>query len=167
MKSLITALWLGLIPTFLFAQVPQTLSYQGVLTDLSGNAVPDGNYTLTFKLYDVSTGGSAVWTESQPVTVSKGIMNVILGKVSALNLGFDRAYWLGITVNSGTEMAPRMELSSNAYAFMSKTVTDSAVTGGKIAGHTLVRSLNGLNDHVKIAGGSNITIQSAGDSLII
>ncbi|HEX9656378.1 MAG TPA: hypothetical protein VGB89_05605, partial [Bacteroidota bacterium] len=39
-------------------QVPKTLSYQGVLTDTSGTQVPDGQYQVTFNLYDQQSGGS-------------------------------------------------------------------------------------------------------------
>ena len=35
--------------TFAFAQAPQTLTYQGKLTDASGNAT-DGSLALNFKL---------------------------------------------------------------------------------------------------------------------
>ena len=34
-----------------FAQIPHTISYQGVLTDTAGNPKPDGNYSFTFNLY--------------------------------------------------------------------------------------------------------------------
>jgi hypothetical protein len=66
-------------------QIPQTISYQGVLTDANGKAVPDGDYSLTFKLYDV-TGGVELWSETQSVEVKKGIFNVILGSVNPLTL---------------------------------------------------------------------------------
>ena len=36
----------------ILAQVPRVISYQGVLTDNQGNLLPDGNRTLTLKLYD-------------------------------------------------------------------------------------------------------------------
>ena len=49
------------------AQIPETLSYQGVLTDASGTAVTDGNYSLTFNLYESLTGGSSIWGETQDV----------------------------------------------------------------------------------------------------
>ena len=70
-------------------QIPQTLSYQGVLTDDSGNAVSDGTRNLTFKLYDTATDGTQLWTETQSVDVSNGLFNVILGSVTALTLDFD------------------------------------------------------------------------------
>src|SRR3989337_1668208 len=87
-----------------FGQVPKTISYQGVLTDASGTNVPDGNYDLTFKLYDAVTGG----TELQTTAVSKGIFNIILGSVNPLSLLFDGPYWLGVMVANGAELLPRL-----------------------------------------------------------
>ena len=66
------------------AEVPPTLSYQGVLTDASGMAVPDGPYSITFRIYDVASGGSALLTETRSVEVHKGTFNVILGELNRL-----------------------------------------------------------------------------------
>jgi hypothetical protein len=99
------------------AVVPSTMSYQGVLMDNAGALVPDGNYSLTFKLYNVASGGSAIWTETQgTVAVSRGGFGVTLGSVTPLaGVGFDVPYWLGITVGAGTELAPRVQLASSPY----------------------------------------------------
>ena len=40
------------------AQVPKKMSFQGVLSDASGNAMADGSYELSFALYDVETGAA-------------------------------------------------------------------------------------------------------------
>jgi len=111
------ALMLILAASLSLAQVPKTISYQGVLTDASGTVVPDGNYNLTFRLYDVATGGTALWAEGQLVAVSKGIFNVILGSVAPLNLPFNKPYYLGVTVGAGAELTPRMPLTSSGYSF--------------------------------------------------
>ncbi len=42
------------------ADVPATISHQGLLTDEQGLAVPDGEYDLTARLYDVPSGGSSL-----------------------------------------------------------------------------------------------------------
>ena len=73
------------------AQVPLTLGYQGVLTEASGTPLADGDYNLTFKLYDVATGGAALWTETQTASVFGGVFSVALGSATALNLPFDTA----------------------------------------------------------------------------
>jgi hypothetical protein len=38
-------------------QIPNTISYQGVLT-VGGTPIQDGNYRLVFKLYETEAGGS-------------------------------------------------------------------------------------------------------------
>jgi hypothetical protein len=120
MKRLL--LLLVLLPVLLagpaLAVVPATMSYQGVLMDNGGALVPDGNYSLTFRLYTIASGGVALWTETQnPVAVSRGGFSVILGSVAPLTgIPFDVPYWLGITVGAGTEMTPRVALASSPYS---------------------------------------------------
>ena len=107
--TLFTFLLLNLSIAYLIhAQAPQTMSYQGILTDASGAAVEDGTYSITFKLYNVAAGGTPLWEEAQAVSVASGLFNVILGSSSSLNLQFDQPYWLAININSGTELPPRM-----------------------------------------------------------
>ncbi len=114
--SFIALLCLLFIGQAVLGQIPKTMSYQGVLTDAGGAPVSDGDYSLTFKLYEVASGGSAVWSETQTVAVSEGIFNAILGSVSPLNLAFDKPYWLGLAVAPGTELTPRTPLASAPYS---------------------------------------------------
>ncbi len=104
--------------------IPQTLSYQGILTDASGNPVPDGAYAITFSFYNVATGGTALFTRGPiSVTTSKGLFATILGTGITNNnaplpfeLG-DAQHWIGIKVGSNVELAPRVQLTSVPYAF--------------------------------------------------
>jgi hypothetical protein len=140
------------------AQIPQTMSYQGVLSDGAGAIVPDGNYNLTFKLYDVATGTTAaLWSEGQLVQVNKGVFNVMLGSVNTLNLPFDKQYWLGISVGLNPELTPRIALASTPYSLNAKSVAPGAA----------VKSLNGLNDAVTITGGGGATVTSNGNTITI
>jgi hypothetical protein len=150
-----------------WGQIPQTISYQGILTDASGTAVPDGNYELTFKLYDAATGGMELWSEEQSVAVNNGIFNVILGSITPLTLSFDRLYWLGVTVGQDSELTPRIELTASAYSLNARSIADSAVTGGKIASGQVVRSVNAIKDDVLLAAGNNITITQDDNTLTI
>lgn len=138
-KLFLGALFYVWTTTAVWAQIPQTIRYQGVLTDPNGAAVPNGNYSLTFKLYDVATGSttSRSWTETQTVAVNNGIFNVILGSVNPLNLPFAKPYWLGIAVGNDAELSPRIQLTASAYGFNARTVADGAVTGSKIADGTI------------------------------
>lgn len=104
------------------ADIPRTLNYQGVLTDAGGGAVPDGSYSVTFRLYSVSSGGTSLWEETQPVNVEKGIFNVILGSVVTLELPFNQRYYLGISVEGEAELAPRVALTAAPYSITSRGV---------------------------------------------
>jgi len=109
-------------------QIPQTMSYQGLLTDAANNRVPDGNYSLTFKIYDVSTGGTELWTESHPtVAVKDGILRVILGSSTPLNINFNKSLWIGVKIGEGSELSPRMELTSTPYSLGSQVVPQGAI----------------------------------------
>ena len=106
-----------LVPCVALADIPEIMSYQGVLRDGSGNPVPDGSYDVTFRIYDVETGGTALWTESQALTVTGGTISAHLGSVSPLNtLDFEVPYWLGISIEGGTELAPRTAFTTVPYA---------------------------------------------------
>jgi len=102
------------------ADVPQTMSYQGVLSDGSGVPVPDGTYNLTFRLYAVAIGGTSLWGETQTLFVEDAIFNAILGSVTTLNLPFDNPYWLGVSVDGGAELTPRVALAAAPYAFRTR-----------------------------------------------
>ncbi len=108
-----------------FADVPVLMSYQGVLTDGSGVAVPDGPYSVTFRIYDVPSGGGALWEETDVIQVQKGTFSSILGLVVDLGiLPFDMDYYLGLSIEGGAEL-PRAMLTSSPYSFTSRAVVGS------------------------------------------
>ncbi len=117
MRTIITVLLV--FSAVAFGQIPRTISYQGILTDAAGNLLPDGNHLITLKLYDNLNAPTPIFTETQAVPVVKGIFNAIIGSVSPLpaSIAFDRAYFLGVIVDGGIEMAPRMPLTAAPYAF--------------------------------------------------
>ena len=149
------------------AQVPKTISYQGILTNAEGNAVSDGDYSIVFTLYNALTDGNNLWTETQTVTVTNGIFNVILGSVTPLDLSFSTKYWLGLTIESGDELTPRTELTSTPYSLNTSSIPNQIVTGEKVADGNLVRSINGLKDDVTLTAGSNVNISETGNVITI
>ena len=120
------------------AATPQSMNYQGYLKSSAG--VPyNGFRKLIFNIYNVSSGGSALWSETHPtVSVAKGQFSVTLGAgnpATPLALAFDVPYWIGVTVESDPEMTPRQPLTTAPYAFKAAsalTVEDGAVTSPKI-----------------------------------
>lgn len=119
---LLVTLMALLAPCATRAAVPSTMSYQGVLTNDAGQPLPDGNYSLTFRLYFSALGGIASWTETQPaVPLSKGVFSVTLGNVAPLDFGFDNPIWLGVSVGTDPELSPRTALTAAPYALGLRT----------------------------------------------
>jgi len=98
------------------AQIPKTISYQGILLDAAGQKVLDGDYPMTFSLCQNPSDAPALWEESQSIAIMGGIFNAILGSRVPLNLRFDKPYWLGVTIGSGDELSPRTQLTAAAYS---------------------------------------------------
>jgi hypothetical protein len=148
--------------------IPQTINYQGVLKDAAGVIVPNGDYNLTFKLYDLPSGGSSLWNETKTINVVGGIINTQLGSVTPITAAtIVGAAWLGITIGTGSELIPRITLTSVPYSIMSMTVPSGSITAIKIADAQVVKSLNGLKDNVNLVAGSNVTITPSGNNLTI
>ena len=53
------------------------INYQG--RQLQSGTPVDGDVSITFSIYSSALGGSALWSETQTVTVKDGIFNVLLG----------------------------------------------------------------------------------------
>jgi hypothetical protein len=95
------------------AQVPTKMSFQGMLGSGIG---ANSSQSLTFRIYTSSSGGTAIWSETQTVTLSDRVFNVMLGSSNALDIPFDGQYWIGVTVGSGSELTPRIQLTSAPYS---------------------------------------------------
>jgi hypothetical protein len=139
-NSIITICLLFILYQTLVCQIPQTLSYQGVLTDASGQVVPDNNYTITFSLYDMETGGTSLWQEQHTTNVQKGMLNIVLGSITPITLQFEKQYWLGIKIGDGNELTPRIQLTSNAYSLNSRSVIDNSITTSKLVDGAVTQS---------------------------
>ncbi len=161
-----------LMPTIAHAAVPKLLTYQGVLKDGSGNYLT-GTYSMVFRLYSASSGGTALWTETQSsVPTSSGKFTVQLGSVTTLNLDFNTNYWLSIKVGSDAEMSPRVRLTSSGYSIRSDYETNGFTQGQHDAlSH---KSIEGVKESLVMNAKTNfkvdaITLASAnsmGDMII-
>lgn len=155
----ILALSLGIIAGVAQAQngfPPSLMSYQGFLVDGNGNQLAASNpinYSVVFRIYGTSTGGTPLWTEAQTVTVDKGNFSVVLGEGGAEgsesrpDLGSvfasNRAseLYLGITVKGvgNAEMMPRLRMLTSPYSFLARTA--NTLAGGD--GAALINSSEG------------------------
>lgn len=110
--------------------IPSLLSLDGFLTDPSGVAL-DGDYEFVFNLYNVASGGTSLWSESQTIAVSAGNLNALLGSVSALELAFDEDYYLEVRIE-GETLSPRYQIASTAYSYTAKNLAYGASAAGGI-----------------------------------
>jgi hypothetical protein len=123
-----------------FAAPPATLNYEGNLMSADGRALSTGRYDVRFALYASATGGEPLWVETHAkVQVNGGLFQVVLGKgnpAAPLDLPFDQQYFLGIAVDGGPELTPRVELMPTPYSFHARRaeqVSDGSVTRDKLA----------------------------------
>ncbi|PKK82952.1 MAG: hypothetical protein CVT49_11210 [candidate division Zixibacteria bacterium HGW-Zixibacteria-1] len=138
-----------LIFTLVSAEVPQTINYQGYLTDSGGNPVPDNNYLMKFKIYGSEAGNDSLWWSGfQTIAVTNGSFIYHLGSLIPLpdDLFTDTVRYLGITVGVDPEITPRTRLTSVAYSYQSLRsdsagyafdIANNSVTGSKILNHSI------------------------------
>ena len=127
------------------------MSYQGLLRTAIGNVVPDGNYTLTFRLYNVAAGGAALWTEAQTLAgrrrrvqrlarVGHAVRrDAVRGPVLARHLG-----------RRQPELTPRVRLASSPYAFTARHVEPNVVSS--------VDGVTNDEGNIDLVAGANVTI---------
>jgi hypothetical protein len=135
---ILTAFFLLALAFHAAAQIPRTLSYQGVLTDNAGKPRPDGSYSFTFRFYTSLTGGTAIWSESKSLSVKSGLFSTVLGEQTPFGAAvkFDQQYWLGIQVGSDPELSPRIPLTSVGYSFSSLRADTARVSVASLADTT-------------------------------
>lgn len=129
------------LPQISLAAMPESLDYQGYLTDSSGSPV-FGPADITVSLYNVETEGSVLWSQTTNIFINNGSFAIILeggsGNAFPANL-FDDALWLGLTVNSDQEMSPRQRLNATPFSFVAKF----AETAGTANNSLSVKGLDG------------------------
>jgi hypothetical protein len=119
-----------------------TINYQGRLVDNSNNPIT-GSTAMTFRLYNVPNGGTALWTEAysgaSSINVQAGLFNVLLGTLNPIPASIfvtNNTLFLGITVGNDSEMIPREQLGSAPYAIVAQTalvLPNDTVNGAMLA----------------------------------
>src|SRR3989338_7851117 len=147
--------FIAVAPPLAQAAIPRYINYQGKLTDANDDPVT-ADVSVTVRIYDAESGGTALWTETQTVTVTKGIFSILLGNSTALtSLNFNSAYWYSVEVASDGEMTPRQRLTAVAYAINADKLggysasqflradADTSLTGALTVSGSITGSANG------------------------
>lgn len=97
--------------------VPNSITYQGKLTDSGGNPL-SGDHSMQFKLWSEETGGYVLWDSGTlTVPVNAGLFTVTLGTPSNAITPYEmRTGGAWIETKVGTETLPRVKLTSTPFA---------------------------------------------------
>ncbi len=159
----------GTISTRASAAINPQINFQGKLTNPDGTNVTNGTYSIGFRIFTVPSGGSNVWSETQPsVTVTDGVFRVALGSITPLPGSVDfnsSSLYLGITVGADPEMTPRVQFTSAPYAFNSDALDGIDASGFAQLGLSVAQveaSTNALIFLNKTSSGNLLQLQQAG-----
>ena len=135
-RILVLAISMAVAVPALTQPIPQTINYQGRLTDNSPQQNPiTGTYNISFEIWTSQLGGSIEWSEGPiSVNVVNGIFNVVLGSHGSPipRSIFTGTRYLSITVGTET-LSPRQELTSSGVAHVAELSDDANSLGGVAA----------------------------------
>jgi len=107
------------------------VNYQGRLTDNSGVSV-GGTVDMSFALFDVLSGGTALWIEYQQVQVVNGIYDVILGGDTVIPVSAISTTDLYLEVSVDAEvLIPRQLITSVFKAIDSELLAGKRLETGR------------------------------------
>ncbi len=151
----------------LVAEIPSPIPYQGRLTDDTGASVADGQYEMSFSIYNDKTAGKALWTSApQSIYVTGGLFNYNLGYSPSFpnNLFADSVRYLGITIGSDPEMTPRIRLQSVPYAYQALRADSADYTDyAEQATHADTAAYVSIADDFVLAAGDTMSDDLAFD----
>ncbi len=76
------------------AQAPQSISYQAIARDISGNILSNQNISLRFSILNLSSSGSVLYSETHNVlTNSLGLISVNIGQGTIVSGTFSSIPW--------------------------------------------------------------------------
>jgi len=111
------------LASFIFAEIPKTLSYQGYLLN-KDNSRMEGQKNVSFRIYNQENNGTIIWEENQTVLFYNGIYSTILGEKTPINIGWNSPYWITLKVENDKELMPRQKLTGVAYSLHSIKLTE-------------------------------------------
>jgi hypothetical protein len=167
----------------LLAQAPSLINYQGRL--LNGTNLVNGNVGLSLRLFNVASGGTKLYEDSNTVTVADGLYATFIGD-HPTNSAFlaaltNPAVWVEAAVN-GVTLTPRERLASVGYSLSTRGVlvmTNGSIVvnpeGNSIANNSLNAAISGGLLHqigsnaqdAVIGGGSNNVIDTRSSGALI
>ena len=126
--------------------VPNTMHYQGRLKSATTGAALSGTYDFIFTLYDESTGGTNVWTEThENVTVTSGYFEVTLGGTNSFaddGVDFTKNLYLDVSIE-GESASSRVVVNAVPYAYTARAMENASSAPTGYAGRTYYNTATG------------------------
>ena len=149
----------------------RNLSFQGRLTDAQGTPIDSGtNLRMTIYDSETATGAALLWQEVVHATPdSDGIFNVLLGKNTPIPQSLfatNPALWLGVSVETTSELEPRQPIATVAYAVNAETLQGLPPITNTTRNSNVILALNssgnltigGSAGHIFRVTGGNFTL---------
>ena len=132
MKKLFTLLATVTLSVMLFAQAPQSFSYQTVIRDASWQVLSNQNISLEISIIEDVANGTAIYTESHSATTNElGLVNLSIGDGGVMSGSWSNIDWgnhtyfieVAVDVTGGTSyiVMGTTQLRSVPYALYAET----------------------------------------------
>jgi hypothetical protein len=122
---------------------------------------PDGPVALRLRLYNVDTGGTILFEETQTVTVTAEKFTVRIGNATGGGIPIsvfrsNPSVWIAFALDStpDTQIGPRTAITSSSYAHTALTLPGPVVS-----------TINTLSGDVSLAGSPHLTITQQDSTL--
>jgi hypothetical protein len=117
------------------AALPTLLFLQGKVTDTDGVPVSSGD--ITVEIYNIGTGGTAIFTETHTSAISGGFFDVLVGSVTTLNLDFNNEYYMEVYVGAteviGDGVNDRITFTASGGEIGGEDIASATITAAKLA----------------------------------
>ncbi len=146
-----------------------TLTYQGNILNAARQPV-SASYPMVFKLYTDLEDNEVIWTERyESIDIIDGVFTVELGTLTPFpaNIGSQVSLYLGVAVNDGPEMSPKLKLSSvlrAQWASHAQDVSDEDINPNSVSinNHEVIDSLgHWVGEPVGLRGSDGVGIEEA------
>lgn len=156
-RTILALLSLVCFPLIGLSQAPDSVSFQGFLTNTSGEPLNSVvNITTTFY-----KGGVAGYTQLHSgVTVDEGLFNLNIGPVDTVR--FDQPIDVGVTIGADPEIVPRTPLQSAPFALGLRGLRAVWIEDSGTASYNIV---GGAENNAVGSGAVGATISGGGGLL--
>lgn len=119
----------GLDATAQQAGADAAFNLQGRLTTSGGDAVADAQHSVEINIYEAGTN-TVVATETDMITTVDGLFSTMVGDNSQFEVEAGTNYEIGISVNGGAELMPRIMIGDVPSAATADVAADAMMVGG-------------------------------------